>query len=231
MNIHSNQKTVGAGSAEPGRERESAAGFITWWQGSFGSEENVEHRRAYENHLESGRAILRAAVLDELVDSAVDLLNRHGAMAIEHMEQSGPRAEPRGGVRVYNQNSRVGGTGRPATGMSPRRPSSSPLSGFGTTPGTGTLAGETTTGLHDQDFTPEYRQNFEKLFRMEAGPEFDSMRPAYEFGYRSARDKAYSGRSWNEVEKDIRARWERENPPFDWDRAKIAIRKGWDYRE
>jgi hypothetical protein len=54
------------------------------------------------------------------------------------------------------------------------------------------------------------------------------MRPAYEYGYRSAGDPRYRGRSWDQVENDVRSDYERTNPGGSWERAKNAIRYGWD---
>jgi len=233
INVHSNQKTAGAGSSQHDIECESRSGFVTWWQNSFGSDEYMDDRRSYENELESGRAILRATVSDELTDSAINVLNRSGAIQVQQSEQltepettAGTRSVPRGGVRVYSGNEPSVRTRRPATGMSPRRPSQTVMSGFGFTPGTGTLAGESTAGLHDQDFTPEYRQKFEQLYRTE--PAFDAMSSAQEYGTRLASEARYHNRSWSDIENDVRSGWERDYPDSEWDRAKDAVRQSWE---
>ena len=118
-----------------------------------------------------------------------------------------------------------------ATGLSPTPPAPSVMSGFGSTAGTGTLAGDATAGsaarnLDVGDFTPEYRKNFEQTYGTSS--DFEAMRPAYEYGYRSASDKRYSGKSWSQVENDLRADYERTNPGSTWEKTKDAVRYGWE---
>jgi hypothetical protein len=52
---------------------------------------------------------------------------------------------------------------------------------------------------------------------------------AYRFGSTLPSDQRYAGRSsWDEVEADARADWSERNPNSDWERAKTAVRKGWE---
>jgi hypothetical protein len=208
--IVSNRKTAGAGSADYQTEQ-SQSGFMSWWHGLFGSEQHADDRKAFEGALASGNAILRVTMDAESVDSVVEVLNREGAIDIDS------------GVRVYSHGPAIGK--RRPTGLSPHPPSPNVMSEGAGTPGSGTLAGPTTARFTEQDFTPEYRKNFEQMFGTQSG--FDAMEPAYEYGYRSASDVRYKGRSWEEVEKDLRNAFERDNPNVDWDRAKPAIRYGW----
>ena len=63
------------------------------------------------------------------------------------------------------------------------------------------------------------------------GPDYyDRFRPAYRYGFESARHEM--GRSWEDAEPDLRAGWERyehrgENPTV-WDEIKDAVRDAWD---
>ena len=63
------------------------------------------------------------------------------------------------------------------------------------------------------------------------GPDFyDRFRPAYRYGFESARHHA--GRSWDEAEGDLREGWDRyeyrtENTST-WDEIKEAVRDAWD---
>ncbi|HWD98535.1 MAG TPA: YsnF/AvaK domain-containing protein [Bryobacteraceae bacterium] len=52
--------------------------------------------------------------------------------------------------------------------------------------------------------------------------------PAYAYGSRMAAEPRYSGRSWKEVENDIRVDYMRNNPTSRWDEVKAEIRRGWD---
>jgi hypothetical protein len=233
INVHSNQKTAGAGSVAHENEGESHSGFIGWWKNLFGSDNNSDDRRNYEEHLESGRTILRATVSDEMIDSAISALNRNGAIEIQHNEQSSgdpstgwTRSVPQGGVRVYSHNEPLVRTGTPATGMPPRTPAPGVKSGFGFTAGTSTLAGEATTGLNAKDFTPEYGRKFEQMYPQEPG--FDAMTPAYQYGHRTGGESRFRDRSWDEIENEIRAGWEKDNPGARWDSARESVRQGWD---
>ena len=54
------------------------------------------------------------------------------------------------------------------------------------------------------------------------------MRPAYEYGYRRAGDTRYQGKSWDQVENDLRSDYETSNPGTHWEQAKSAVRYGWE---
>jgi len=57
---------------------------------------------------------------------------------------------------------------------------------------------------------------------------FDDYAPAYRHGYESAQSDTYRGRSWEDVEPNLRTDWERRNPGGTWERMKDAVRRGWD---
>jgi hypothetical protein len=63
------------------------------------------------------------------------------------------------------------------------------------------------------------------------GPDYyDRFRPAYRYGFESARDSL--GRSWDDAEPDLRSGWERyqeeSGTPSAWDEIKAAVRDAWD---
>jgi len=63
------------------------------------------------------------------------------------------------------------------------------------------------------------------------GPDYyDRFRPAYRYGFESARHE--QSRSWDDAEPDLRTGWERgrnENgSPSAWDEIKDAVRDAWD---
>ena len=63
------------------------------------------------------------------------------------------------------------------------------------------------------------------------GPDYyDRFRPAYRYGFESARDSL--GRSWDDAEPDLRSGWERyqeeSGTPSLWDEIKAAVRDAWD---
>jgi hypothetical protein len=63
------------------------------------------------------------------------------------------------------------------------------------------------------------------------GPDYyDKFRPAYRYGFESARDGL--GRTWEDAEPDLRSGWERyqeeSGTPSAWDEIKAAVRDAWD---
>ncbi|MEX2152496.1 MAG: hypothetical protein WD825_04105 [Gemmatimonadaceae bacterium] len=56
---------------------------------------------------------------------------------------------------------------------------------------------------------------------------FDFYRPAYRYGYESARSNA--GRLWDEIEPDLRSGWDRDEQRgrATWDNIKEAVRDAW----
>lgn len=76
------------------------------------------------------------------------------------------------------------------------------------------------------DYLSDYRRNYEETYGSASG--FDAMRPAYEYGYRNANDARYSGRSWDQVENDLRTDYERNYPDSKWEQAKASVRYGWE---
>ncbi|HEY3835855.1 MAG TPA: hypothetical protein VGL72_04765 [Bryobacteraceae bacterium] len=204
----------------------------------------AEEQLAYGSTVASANAILRASVADDVVDSAMEVFNRNGAI---HVDRGGidrdemDREKVGRGTRTAQSplnlsdippTPKTGGPIRarsrkkPAQGMSPNMPAPSVMSGFGTTPGTGTLAGESTTRSSEQEFTPEYRDSFEQKSGTGAG--FEAMRPAYDYGSRIAADARYRGRTWDEIENDLRAAYERDYPDSPWETSRDAVHQGWE---
>jgi hypothetical protein len=63
------------------------------------------------------------------------------------------------------------------------------------------------------------------------GPDYyDKFRPAYRYGFESARDGL--GRTWDDAEPDLRSGWERyqeeSGTPSAWDEFLAAVRDAWD---
>ncbi len=62
-----------------------------------------------------------------------------------------------------------------------------------------------------------------------SGRGYEDFRPAYRYGYESGAD--HMGRSWNEVESDLRTGWDKyENRPAggsSWENVKDAVKDAW----
>ena len=79
IQIDSNRKTAGAGSAQYQDTDRHESGFKEWWDSLFGSNDNDNDRSDYEGAISRGSTVLRVTVAAEAVDTAVDILNRNGA--------------------------------------------------------------------------------------------------------------------------------------------------------
>lgn len=81
---------------------------------------------------------------------------------------------------------------------------------------------------HDLD-EAGYRQHHALAY---PGTRYDDLAPVYRYGNNVRRRSAFQGRSWDEVEGELRAEWEhghREGKPATWDEMKAALRHGWSH--
>ncbi|MGV3617645.1 MAG: general stress protein [Fimbriimonas sp.] len=56
---------------------------------------------------------------------------------------------------------------------------------------------------------------------------FESVRPAYKFGYDAANRAEFRGLDWSVIEPQARLLWERANPATVWDHYRDAVHFGW----
>src|SRR3954453_13220024 len=77
------------------------------------------------------------------------------------------------------------------------------------------------------DYREDFRRDWQQRYAA-SGQSYDTYEPAYEYGYTSANDARWKGRSWSEVEPDLRADYERRNPGGTWERMKDSVRYGWE---
>lgn len=80
-----------------------------------------------------------------------------------------------------------------------------------------------TTGAYDDDFRRDFDTRYASV-----GGRYEDYAPAYQYGYQSASDPRYQGRSWDEVQSDLRSDYGQRYPNSTWDRVKDSIRYGWD---
>lgn len=81
------------------------------------------------------------------------------------------------------------------------------------------------TGTGDAD-DYYYRQNFATQAEY-SGLNYDDYAPAYRYGETIAGDPRYSGRSFEDIEPQLRSEYAQRYPNSSWDRAKAAVRTGW----
>jgi stress response protein YsnF len=78
-----------------------------------------------------------------------------------------------------------------------------------------------------ESYTDDFRNDFRTRYGS-SGASYEDYEPAYTYGYTAANDPRYQGRSWDEVESDLRNDYGRRYPNSTWERMKDAIRYGWD---
>lgn len=101
-----------------------------------------------------------------------------------------------------------------------------PEASVGNTATNGSPASTREASFNANDLTSDYRRNFAETYG--SGYDFETMRPAYEYGYRTASDPRYRGKSWEQAENDLRSGYEQSYPGSAWDRAKNAVRYSWE---
>jgi hypothetical protein len=57
---------------------------------------------------------------------------------------------------------------------------------------------------------------------------YETYRPGYEYGYRMANDARYRGKSWADVEPQLRSDYSRQYPDSTWENIKNAVRHSWE---
>jgi uncharacterized protein (TIGR02271 family) len=77
------------------------------------------------------------------------------------------------------------------------------------------------------DYDDDFRRDFQSRYASTGG-NYDEYAPAYQYGYQAASDPRYQGRSWDQVESDLRSDYGQRYPSSAWERFKDSIRYGWD---
>jgi len=77
------------------------------------------------------------------------------------------------------------------------------------------------------DYSDDFRRDYESKYA-NSGDSYETLQPAYDYGYRSAGNSRYAGRDWSDVEQELKTDYLRNQPNSSWDRAKGAVRYGWE---
>jgi hypothetical protein len=89
----------------------------------------------------------------------------------------------------------------------------------------GKAAGEAINPTEEDAY---WRANYRSREYVQPGADYDQYEPAYRYGYSSYTQ--YQGRTWDQVEPDLRRDWDRHRgtrSDLDWDRARPATRDAW----
>jgi uncharacterized protein (TIGR02271 family) len=79
------------------------------------------------------------------------------------------------------------------------------------------------TTMDDSDFRSHWQTSYSAQ-----GGRYEDYAPAYSYGSALAGNEKYKGHRWNEIEPEARADWESRNAGSPWEKAKDAIRHGWE---
>jgi stress response protein YsnF len=74
----------------------------------------------------------------------------------------------------------------------------------------------------DADFRRDFKTRYGST-----GLEYETYAPAYQYGHQMASDPRYEGKSFSEVESNLRSDYSRRYPDSMWERVKDAVRYGW----
>ncbi|HLJ13823.1 MAG TPA: DUF2382 domain-containing protein [Bryobacteraceae bacterium] len=88
---------------------------------------------------------------------------------------------------------------------------------------TGSQQAGRTTENNETDF----RRDFETRYAG-SGVNYETYGPAYEYGYSTASDPRFRGKSWEDVESTLKTDYLRNNPNSTWDKVRGAVRYGWE---
>jgi uncharacterized protein (TIGR02271 family) len=74
---------------------------------------------------------------------------------------------------------------------------------------------------------PDFRSDFDRRYA-NTGASYDTYQPAYQYGYTMGSDPRYQGRTYDEVEPDLRSGYENHHPGGTWEKIKDSVRYGWE---
>ena len=194
-----------------------AGGLIGGLTGAGVAEDDAHY---YAESVRRGGALVTVRADDSRAEEAARIMRTHGAVDIERRveqwRQEGwtrhdPSAEPYSVEQLERQRAAYRGS-------------------------LGVTAGENVgTSAQMRGSTPGLWDEQRDYFRMHHGETYGGMtgfeeyEPAYRYGWDSGSSGRYRGRSWDDVEPDLRSDFERRYPEGgSWERFKAAVRRGWE---
>lgn len=90
------------------------------------------------------------------------------------------------------------------------------------------IPGNRGTGTANVDYDDtDFRSDFQSRYAS-SGASYDTYAPAYRYGYEMANDPRYKGRSYNEIESQLKSDYANRYPNSTWEKMKDSVRYGWD---
>ena len=176
------------------------------------------HRDHYEEAVRRGGSVVQVDASDEAqAATARDTLLGIGAVNIDDRVAEWQRAGWRG----------------PAAGTEVIRPTPAARSPGGVVHrqevsiGGVRVYGHVVVAAFD-DLADDFRADYHAQYAAQ-GATYEDFDPAYRYGHALASDTSYDGRSWDEIEPEARAEWQRRHPQSGWERFKSAVRYAWEH--
>jgi hypothetical protein len=176
----------------------------------------------YAEGVRRGGHLVTLNTPSDMTQRAVDILNRHNPVDVNERAETWRQAgwsgfDPNAGAYTPTSYQTTETTARDwprSTGeMSDVTP--------------GRMSSTTTSGYNDFSYyDTDFRHHFETS-ALSNDYTYDQFRPAYRYGYDLATDDRYRGRDWDEIEMDVRSRWDERNPGT-WERFKTSVRHAWE---
>jgi hypothetical protein len=199
-----------------------AGGLIGGLTGA-GVPEDEAH--VYAEAVRRGGALVTVRADEGRAEDAAAIMRRFGAVDIERRaemwreqgwERHDPAAEPYSVDQLERERSLYGSSDR---GLAGRTTGGSALGAAG---GAAMQSpGYASWNEHGEHFRMHHSDTY-------ADASFEEFEPAYRYGWEAGNDTRYRGRSWSEIEPDLRRDWERRSPDGGWERFKSAVRRGWE---
>lgn len=82
-------------------------------------------------------------------------------------------------------------------------------------------------GANWSDAMPGYRQRWEQRYG-NTGGRWEDAEPGYRYGHELRNRDEYRGRSFSDLEPDLRRDWTQRNPSMPWDRARDSVRESYE---
>lgn len=198
-----------------------AGGLIGGLTGAGVSEEDANY---YAESVRRGGALVTVRADDARADEAARIMRSHGAVDIERRaeqwrEAGWTRHDPSAEPYSVEQLERERSVYRGSLGVTAGENVGTAAQMHGST------AGLASTGAWD-DQRDYFRMHHGETYGGTTG--FDEYEPAYRYGWDVGNSGRYRGRSWNDVEPELRSDWERRYPDGGWERFKAAVRRGWE---
>ena len=196
-------------------------------------------RHIYAEAVRRGHVVLTLeGASDADIQRATDIVERYAPLDIdahaEHWRAGGWQGAPQNDSAMRQGASMQSGASSQQGSMN-EAPGSQQFASDMASPPLPSSAGANARRYPGADNLPGTSDDDEQYYRshwsatyVATGARFEDYDPAYRYGRSMANSDSYRGRPWDEVEADLRSKWEHTYPQSAWDNFKAAVRHGWE---